>query len=560
MVFRRSLMMKYTGRIIMMLIYIVVTAAFKTFDYVELGYVPVFEYIISAIMVYPVWLTGLQYDKAKYYAKEAQKKDKELNDLFNSVDAAIYSFDCRSKRLMVSSKISDVYGYSPNEFKENIMFWKEVVLPEDMNIVNKLEQELINGEECIAEYRILLPNGQLKWIQKRITPIFDLDGNIIKINGIDIDIDQRKKVEALLTQSQEQNRKLLEKRLKESEQRFESLFVHNSDPIFTFDLDRKLIEANSAAENILGYTITELQQKEWDSIIAPEDLDLYREHFKRVSQGEWNESTLSMIHKDGSNRVIELKMIPIIIDHQCIGIYQITKDITESILAEERLRRSDKLAAVGLLAAGVAHEIRNPLTTVKGFVQLLMSDMDKHYADILLSEIDRINLIVSEFLILSKPQVIKYESQNIKLILTKITSILESQATLKGIQLISEYDLNIPFINCEQNQLKQVFINLIKNAIEAMPNGGKIIIKAKKINNKMVSIQIIDQGMGIEKERIPKLGEPFYTTKENGTGLGLMVCFKIIEQHGGIMNISSQINKGTTVEVCLPIDCPFRNE
>ncbi|WP_189655266.1 PAS domain-containing sensor histidine kinase [Bacillus sp. HNG] len=529
-------MMKYTGRIVVMLIYIIVTAAFKAFDYIELGYVPIFEYIISAIMVYPVWWTGLQYDKAKYYAQEAQKKDKELNDLFNNVDAAIYSYDFRSNRLMVSSKISDVFGYSPTKFKENIMFWKELVIQEDINIVNELEQKLINGEKCIAEYRILLPNGQLKWIQKRITPIFDLDGNLIKFNGIDIDIDQRKKVEELLTHSQEQNRKLLEKRLEESEQRFESLFVHNSDPIFTLNLDRKLIEANPAAENILGYTITELQQMEWDSIIAKEDLDLYSEHFKLVSQGEWKEPTLSMIHKDGSNRVIQLKMIPIIIDHQCIGIYQITKDITDSKLAAERIRRSDKLAAVGLLAAGVAHEIRNPLTTLKGFVQLLTSDMDKHYAKILLTEIDRINLIVSEFLILSKPQVIKYESQNIKLILNNITSLLETQATLKGIQLISEYDVNIPFINCEQNQLKQVFINLIKNAIEAMPNGGKIIVKAKNINNNMVSIQIVDQGMGIEEERIPKLGEPFYTTKENGTGLGLMVCFRIIEQHGGIMN------------------------
>lgn len=552
--------MKYTGRIVMMLIYVIVTAAFKTFDYMELGYVPIFEYIISAIMVYPVWWTGLQYDKAKYYAKEAQKKDKELNDLFNNVDAAIYSYDFRSNRLMVSSKISDVFGYSPTKFKENIMFWKELVIQEDINIVNELEQKLRNGEKCIAEYRILLPNGQLKWIQKRITPIFDLDGNLIKFNGIDIDIDQRKKVEELLTQSQEQNRKLLEKRLKESEKRFESLFAHNSDPIFTFNLDRRLIEANPAAENILGYPITELQQMEWDSVIAPEDLDLYNEHFKLVSQGEWKESTLSMVHKDGSNRVMELKMIPIIIDHQCIGIYQITKDITDSKLAAERIRRSDKLAAVGLLAAGVAHEIRNPLTTLKGFVQLLTSDIDKHYASILLSEIDRINQIVSEFLILSKPQVTKYATQNIKRILNNITSLLETEARLKGIQLISEYDVNLPLINCEQNQLKQVFINLIKNAIEAMPNGGKIIVKAQIINNKMVSIQIVDQGMGIEEERIPKLGEPFYTTKENGTGLGLMVCYRIIEQHGGIMNITSQLNRGTTVEVCLPLDCPLINE
>ncbi|EWG12309.1 PAS domain-containing sensor histidine kinase [Cytobacillus firmus] len=552
--------MKYTGRIWALGILLFSGAIFKIFTYLSLGYIPLTEWILNAIFIYPVWWSGLQFDKAKYYAKEIKKKDEELNELFNSVDAVIYSFDLRSKKLMISSKVSDLYGYSSDEFKNNLQLWKEVVYKEDIDIVSKFEHELKKGKDAIGEYRILLPNGELKWIQKRVKPIFDSSRNLIKLNGIDIDINQRKKVEELLNHSQEKNRKLLVKRLEETEQRFKSLFVNNTDAIFTFNLNGKLIEANNAAGKLLGYTIEELQKKEWDEIIVPEDLEKHMEHYKYVSDGQRQEFTLSMIHKDGKKRAISLKMIPIITDNEFIGIYEIAKDITESKLAEEMIRRSDKLSAVGQLAAGVAHEIRNPLTTLKGFVQLLKPDISKTYVDIMLSELDRINLIVSEFLILSKPQVIKYEYQDINQILKSIISLLEPQAIIKKIQIISEFELNLPFIKCEQNQLKQVAINLLKNAIEAMPNGGEITVKVKGINEKMVSILIIDQGVGIENAQITKLGEPFYTTKEDGTGLGLMICFRIIENHGGTMRISSQLNKGTTVELCLPVDHPFEKD
>lgn len=550
--------MKYTGRICLTAIVLLSGAIFKINAYVSLGYIPLTEWILNACFIYPAWWCGLQFDKAKYYAREMQRKDEELNDLFNSVDAVIYSFDARARKLMLSSKVSDLYGYSADQFKYNLQLWKENIHEEDRDIVNKIEHEVAKGKEAAGEYRIWMPNGKAKWIQKRVNPVMDPNGNLIKINGIDIDINQRKEVEQLLHDSQEKNRQLLIRRLEETEQRFKSLFVYNSDAIFTFNLCGKLIEANQAAEKLLGYTIEEFQKKGWDAVIVPGDLDLYKEHFKGVREGKHQEFTVSMIHKDSRKRDISLKMIPIITDNEFIGIYEIAKDITESKMAEEIMRRSDKLSAVGQLAAGVAHEIRNPLTTLKGFVQLLQSDLDEQHAEIMLTELDRINLIVSEFLILSKPQVTNYEVKDMKNILDNIISLLETQAIIKNIQLISEFDLNIPFIKCEQNQLKQVFINLLKNAMEAMPNGGEITVKAKKINEEMVSILVIDQGIGIEEKKIPNLGEPFYTTKEDGTGLGLMVCFKIIENHGGSMKISSQLNKGTTVEVCLPINRPLK--
>ncbi len=545
--------MKYRWRILSISILIITSTIFKINVYLSLGYLPPIEWILTFISIFPVWWVGLQVDKAKYYAKELERKEKEIVELFDSVDAVIYSINLRTNHTMVSKKISELYGYEAHEFRKNSNLWKEHIYKEDMDIVKEIERKVYNGESGLGEYRIHLPNGEFKWIQKRVTPILDSNGTLVKLNGIDIDIDKRKKVEELLKFSQEQNHKLLEKRLEETEQRFKSLFVHNSDAIFTFNLEGKLIEANEAAEELLGYTFESLKEMEWESIFVPKYIDLHREYFQYVNEGTQQECTVSMIHEDGSERVVNLRMIPIIIDNQLIGIYEIAKDMTEAILTEEMIRRSDKLSVVGQLAAGVAHEIRNPLTTLKGFVQLYKSNIDKQYVDVMLTELDRINLIVSEFLILSKPQATKYEYIDIKQLLQSSISLLMPQAILKNIQFQLEFDKEIPCIQCEQNQLKQVFINIVKNAFEAMPQGGSIHVIVQVENHEMVNIQIIDEGVGIEEEKIPNLGEPFFTTKENGTGLGLMVSFRIIENHGGTMNISSQINKGTTININLPI-------
>ena len=236
-------------------------------------------------------------------------------------------------------------------------------------------------------------------------------------------------------------------------------------------------------------------------------------------------------------------------------ILSIGKDVTDDKKqTDSLLLKSEKLALVGQMAAGIAHEIRNPLTSIKGFIQLFRSNTyQKEYYDIVLSELERINHILGEFLVLAKPSITVFEENELEPLIKDVVTLVNTQSIMNSAQIIVEISPELPTILCEKNQLKQVLINLLKNAIEAMPNGGLIKINAQMKSPNQISISVNDHGVGIPKERIPTLGEPFYTTKEKGTGLGLMTCFKIIESHHGELIIESEEGIGTTIEILLPI-------
>ncbi|WP_123039267.1 ATP-binding protein [Cohnella candidum] len=231
-------------------------------------------------------------------------------------------------------------------------------------------------------------------------------------------------------------------------------------------------------------------------------------------------------------------------------------DITERKMSEQYLIRSEKLSVVGQLAAGVAHEIRNPLTALKGFTQLLHqnSDENRKYYEIMLTELERINYIVGEFMVLSKPHNRQqFKEHDIHRILTSIIPILESQAILHNVILRVETSQDLPKVKCDENQIKQVLINLMKNAIEAMPGGGTVTVRYETdAPKRQLTLYIEDEGVGMPAELLERLGEPFLTTKEKGTGLGLMVCYKIIQAHEGTLSVSSQPGQGTSVKLVLP--------
>jgi two-component system sporulation sensor kinase A len=233
------------------------------------------------------------------------------------------------------------------------------------------------------------------------------------------------------------------------------------------------------------------------------------------------------------------------------------RDITAWKIAQEHLQNSEKLSVAGQLAAGIAHEIRNPITSIKGFIQLMKSGIGEKqkYFDIMSSEIERIEFILSELLILAKPQSIKYERKDIRVLLSQVMTLLDTQAILNNIEFSAEFKPGVTHLYCDENQLKQVFINFIKNSIESMPKGGRITIEINSENDQEMLIRLYDQGCGIPKEVLSKLGQPFYTTKEKGTGLGFMVSKKIIENHSGKINVESEVNKGTMIEITLPVSC-----
>ncbi|MBN2981451.1 MULTISPECIES: two-component system sensor histidine kinase NtrB [Cohnella] len=244
-----------------------------------------------------------------------------------------------------------------------------------------------------------------------------------------------------------------------------------------------------------------------------------------------------------------------------IGSYLLFQDVTHLMQLEEQVRRSDRLKMIGQVAAGTAHEIRNPLTAIKGFMQLLGKalaerDMNREleYVGIVLSELDRVNSLVNEFLLLSKPKEVRLVPVYLGALFGEMLPMLHSDAILYDVNLNYEPADNLPPVYADKEMLKQVFLNLGKNAIEAMGTGGTLVIKERGPlpGGREVSVEIRDNGPGIAEELLERVFDPFFTTKEQGTGLGLSICQRIVHELGGRIGVKSGPG-GTTFTVSLPM-------
>lgn len=348
--------------------------------------------------------------------------------------------------------------------------------------------------------------------------------------------------------------------LRDTKEFLESFVGHTSDAIHVTDLEGHITWINQAFENMFGWRseevigrmlghVTDKTQQEYDDIR------------RRIVLGESiaNHETIRLT-KRGEAVDVSITVSPIRdADGNITAVAEIARNITLRKHAEEAVRRSEKLSVIGQLAAGVAHEIRNPLTTVRGFVQLQRQTgkLVASQLDVILSELDRINLIVSEFLVLAKPQAVQYEPADPKALLSDVVLLLGPLAHLSEVRIDLQTDADLPEIRCNPNQLKQVFINVLKNGVEAMPDGGTITVKLQYLpEDKRILVRIRDQGCGIPEENMAHLGEPFFTSKSSGNGLGLMVSQRIIANHKGNMAIRSQPGLGTDVEIRLPLDAP----
>jgi two-component system, sporulation sensor kinase E len=242
------------------------------------------------------------------------------------------------------------------------------------------------------------------------------------------------------------------------------------------------------------------------------------------------------------------------------GAFVLFRDVSHMMTLEEQIRRSDRLKTIGQIAAGTAHEIRNPLTAIKGFMQLLNKTLternmskEMEFISIVLSELDRINELVSEFLLLSKPKEIKQISLRIGRVLQEILPMIRNEALLYNVTVLYYPRPELPPILADKELLKQVFLNLGKNAIEAMGGGGTLIIREFSHPGQpgKIAVEISDTGTGITADALKKVFDPFFTTKPQGTGLGLSVCQRIVHDLGGSIDVSSD-EGGTLFTVWLP--------
>jgi PAS domain S-box-containing protein len=441
----------------------------------------------------------------------------------------------------VNQACMDLTGYSREELigKSCTIFQGK---DSDPDAVRKCHEALERGRTTTVEILNYRKDGSSFWNEVMFNPVFDDEGEIQYFIILHNDITERKQVE---------------RRLKESKQRYKSLFEHNPEFICAIHSDGIITSANPAVENITGYKIHEVLHHHYQYFIAEADREKAINYFYRAVKRSTQRVNLKVIHKNGDLIDLEVVAVPIVIEGRLEGIYVITKDVTEMQKAEEMLRRVEKLNVVSELAAGIAHEIRNPLTSLKGFVQLLRPSLENKkahtYTDVMLSELERIEQIVTELLLLAKPQSTEFKEKNLRDLLDHVCTLMNTKAIMSNTEIILDYRCETSCIYCEENQLKQVIINLLKNAIEAMPSGGEIRLEAEDAGDDCIVIRVVDQGCGIPEENLPKLGEPFYTTKEQGTGLGLMISSKIIREHGGDMQFKNNQGEGTTVEITLPV-------
>ncbi|MFC4077272.1 ATP-binding protein [Salinithrix halophila] len=221
---------------------------------------------------------------------------------------------------------------------------------------------------------------------------------------------------------------------------------------------------------------------------------------------------------------------------------------------EERRRHLEKLSAVGQLAAGLAHEIRNPLTSIRGFIQISASESEevKKWESIILPEIDRINDLLKQFLHLSESRPARHTLFNLDRLIDDVLQLLHPKSILMGHELTPQPPESPVIIEADAEQLKQVMINLVQNGLESFTDKGVVFIRWKEMRDR-ISIRIQDNGSGIPPEYMSRIFDPFFTTKGDGTGMGLSICHRIISEHGGQIHVTSQPGRGTTFNIHLPI-------
>lgn len=443
--------------------------------------------------------------------------------------------------------LANIFGYTKEEFTQRKA--TELIVVEDYEVLTKrVRKTLINNKDTL-EFTI-------RGLNK--------DQNLLYLEG-SCSITTYKGKNAILGTLQDVTYiKQTERLLLEHTKKYQRLLKYLPEPILVHG-EGIILYANLAAFELVKATSeSELIGKSIFDFLHPGDYKNVQETIQQVLQtdeaSEFKQRRIYCVKKE----LIEIETSSIRIDDSIDKplILSVLRDIRERKQAEEILIRSEKLSVVGQLAAGLAHEIRNPLTSLKGFTQILKSkstDQETLYLDIMQQELDRINLIVNDFMTLAKPNLNEFTNGSIIDIFQSVISILETQAIMMNVTIKQNYFNidSVPCIYCDENQLKQVFLNIIKNAIEAMPDGGEVTITIKEESSKGKSrrlhIQIKDQGIGIPQTIIERIGEPFFTTKEKGTGLGLMISQRIIEAHNGTFQIASNGKRGTTVNVHLPI-------
>ncbi|MEK6661505.1 MAG: ATP-binding protein [candidate division NC10 bacterium] len=347
---------------------------------------------------------------------------------------------------------------------------------------------------------------------------------------------------------------------------YEDLLGSLQDAIVVVDPRGRIRSVNQAAEELIGLSAHPLNDRPFEQAF-PHDRPLQELVRKTLESGRTRTDFDARLTRLDGSQVVVSAVGSLIRDArgEARGVVLALRDQTRIRDLEERLSRSDRLAALGTVAAGVAHEIRNPLAGLRGAAQLLEGESDfppafKEYTSVIIKEVDRLAAIVETLLSFASPRAPVLRPCNLHQILDSFLFLEQAPLRDRGVSVQRVYDPQLPEILADPAEIRQIFLNLIRNGVEAMPGGGELTLRTRyerssqRCGGLSVAVaEIIDQGAGFDPEIERHLFTPFFTTKEGGTGLGLAICLRIVEDHGGAMEAASQPGKGSSFRVMLPL-------
>lgn len=338
-------------------------------------------------------------------------------------------------------------------------------------------------------------------------------------------------------------RSRVEEALRNSRELYRSLIEHLRDAVFVTTPQLRLIEANPAACGMLGYEREEFMDLCVEDVLYSDSFNGNKELLSKMLEQGFVFGEIKLRKKYGGYIYGEVNAV-ILPDGNYLGT---VRDITERRRLEQEMARLERLNLVGEMAAGIGHEIRNPMTTVRGFLQMLSNKNScMEYSDffnLMIEELDRANSIITEFLSLAKNKKIELKVQDLNHIVNAISPLIIADA-MAGDKYVAVEQGEIPDLLLNEKEIRQLLLNLVRNGLEAMKPGGELFIKTY-MDDEEVVLSVQDQGEGMEPQVLEKIGTPFFTTKEHGTGLGLAVCFSIATRHNASINVQSS-SQGTT--------------
>ncbi len=494
--------------------------------------------------------------------KKIRKAEYKYQDLIENASDLIFTINRDARFLFINKRLAALTDYTKDNWLNKPI--TDLIVEEDKPVMLREFKKTLDGKSTIFEMRIRTKHGKIKYLSTNLNPIKD-NGRVIGGVGISRDVTQQKQ---------------LEQQIRELKNFNESIIQSMGSGLMTIDQEYEITSFNNGAEEILGFTSDQVLGKRLDEVFSPEETRLLKLALENPDSSQNHMRREMELHTSENRKIyIGFRVGPRIDNTgKQVGSIISFRDITEIKQMQAEVIRMDRLASLGVLASGIAHEIRNPLAGIKTVAQTLEEEIEpgdnkREYLARIVRQVNRLDELLRAFFSYARPKPPVRKFYPLSDIVNEVTALIRQRMEKSNIRLVENYARGLPLIYVDYHQIQQVLFNLFLNAIDAMDEGGELKITADTVSTTInrhdrrgqrfpvpahamqyARVAISDTGSGISAEDLQQIYDPFFTTKPHGSGLGLSIVYRIIEEHRGDIRVSSTKGVGTTFTLLLPTE------